>query len=87
MCVVIFVRFNSAPYFQMKKLFYIYFFIVFLIMLENPELPSWKFSSPMTNYSMESSPNISSSSQQLPPPDQKNQSENVCTLPNNHYYM
>ena len=35
-------------------------------MLENPALPSWKFSSPMTNSSMESSPNISPSSQPLP---------------------
>ena len=37
-------------------------------MLENPALPSWKFSSPMTNSSMKSSPSISLSSQ--PPPNQ-----------------
>ena len=35
-------------------------------MLEYPALPSWKFSSPIPNPSMESSPNISPSSQPLP---------------------
>ena len=51
----------------MKKLFHIFFLFIFWIMLENPALPSWEFSFPMTNYSMQSSPNISPSSQQLPP--------------------
>ena len=46
-------------------------FFFFLIMLENSALASWKFSSPMTNSSMESFPNTSPSSQSLPPPNQK----------------
>ena len=41
--------------------------------------------SPMTNPSMESSPKMSPSFQPLPQP--KNPPENVCILPNNHYYI
>ena len=38
-CLIISVRlsFNATPYFQLKKLFHVYLFIVFfIVMLENP---------------------------------------------------
>ena len=48
-------------------------------MLENAAPPLWKSSSPMKNYSMESTPHITPSSQ--PPSQPKNAPENVCTIP------
>ena len=55
------------------------------MMLVNPALPSWKFSSPMTNSRWK----VPKAYPPLlnPPPNQKNPPENACTLPNNHYYV
>ena len=55
-------------------------------MLENAAPPSWKFSSPIKNSSMERSSHLTPSPQ--PPPQQRKENpENVFTLPNDHYYM
>ena len=55
-------------------------------MLENPAPFSLNFPSPMTYSSKERSSHIAPSHQPHPP-NEKNPPENVCTLPNNHYYM
>ena len=62
--------------FSWKKLFHIYFFIVFfLIMLENPASPSSNFSSPMKNSSKGRFSHVAPSPQ---PPRTKNRPEKVC---------
>ena len=63
-----FLSFNAAPYFQLKKPFHIYFFMfIFINYARKSCAPFTEIIFPMTFSSMESSPNISPSSQAFPP--------------------
>ena len=81
-----FLSFNASPYFQLKQLFHIYFFIVFFFHNARKSCaPFVKLLFPNDKFLHRKSPNIFPFSQ--PPPQPKNPPENVFTLPNNHYYM
>ena len=64
-----FLSFNAVPYFQLKELFHIYFFIVFFLNNASKSCASFmEIFFPHDKLSMESSPSISPSSQPLPQP-------------------
>ena len=88
-CVIISVRlsFNAAPYFQLKKTFsYLFFYCVFLNNARKSCAPFMEIFFPHDKFLQEKFPqHIPLFSPSSPQP--KNPPENVCTLPNNHYYM
>ena len=81
-----FLSFKASPYFQLKKLFHIYFFIVFsLNNASKSYTPFMEIFFSHDKFSMESPPAYPPLLN--PSPNQKDPPENACTLPNNHYYM
>ena len=73
----------------MKKLFHIYFFIVLFLFLNSARksfAPFMEIFFPHDKLLHGQFPQHTPLFSTTPPPNQENPSENVSTLPNNHYY-